>query len=208
MFIPLVDVLRCPQPHEETWLVASIGRAEERDIRSGTLGCPKCLAEYPIRDGVVAFAEDVAREPFSAPSDEEATRLAAALDLTDPRMTALLHGHWGAHAPLMGAMTPAQLLLVNPPQGIASGDGISIVVAARAPVAQRSVDAVAIGAGATAEMIASLLAALKGGKRALGPISLPVPAGLRELARDDAVWVAELESATLTSAPIMPTRRR
>jgi hypothetical protein len=41
-----------------------------------------------------------------------------------------------------------------------------------------------------------------------GPVSLPLPAVLRELARDDEVWVAELQSATLTSAPIMPTRRR
>jgi uncharacterized protein YbaR (Trm112 family) len=208
MFIPLVDVLRCPKQHEETWLVASIDRAEERDIRSGTLGCPKCLAEYPVRDGVVIFADAVQRESFCAPSEEEATRLAAALDLTEPRMTALLHGQWGAHAPMMGAMTPAHLLLVNPPQGITSGEGISIVVAERAPVAQRSVDAVAIGHGAGAEMIASLLAALRGGKRVFGPVSLPLPDGLREFARDDEVWVAELQSATLTSAPIMPTRRR
>lgn len=208
MFIPLVDVLRCPVPHEETWLVASIERAESRDIREGTLGCPKCLAEYAVREGVVMFSETVARGAFAAPRENEATRLAAVLDLTDPRMTALLHGAWGAHAPLMGGVSPAQLLLVNPPEGVVSGDGISIVLADRAPLAQRSVDAVAIGADASEPMIASLLLALRGGKRVLAPASVAVPEGVRELARDADVWVGELQSATLTSAPIMPTRRK
>jgi hypothetical protein len=41
------------------------------------------------------------------------------------RMTAILHGTWGALAPIMRGLTPAQLVLVNPPDGIASGDGIS-----------------------------------------------------------------------------------
>jgi uncharacterized protein YbaR (Trm112 family) len=206
MFIPLVDVLRCPRQHEETWLVASIDRAESRDIREGTLGCPQCLMEYPIRDGVVVF-DDVERPPLVAPREDEATRLAAALDLTDPRMTGLLHGGWGAHAPLIGAMSPAQLVLVNPPQGVASGDGISIVVAERAPVAQQSVDAVAIGEGASPDMIASLLAALRPGKRVLGPAGMPLPEGLVEIARDDEVWVAELASAVRASAPIQLKRK-
>ncbi|MGH7617800.1 MAG: hypothetical protein ACREPM_11270, partial [Gemmatimonadaceae bacterium] len=90
MFTPLVDTLRCPNAHDETWLVASIERAEERDIREGTLGCPVCLAEYPIRDGIVRFA-DVTLPALEAPREDDAVRLAAALDLTEPRMTAVLH---------------------------------------------------------------------------------------------------------------------
>jgi hypothetical protein len=37
MFIELVDALRCPVPHEESWLVASADRMEARHIVDGTL---------------------------------------------------------------------------------------------------------------------------------------------------------------------------
>ncbi len=207
MFTPLVDILRCPNAHDETWLVASIDRAEERDILTGTLGCPVCLAEYPIRDGIVRFAE-IAPSPLTAPREEDAVRLAAALDLTEPRMTAVLHGSWGALAPVVRGLSPAQLLLVNPPAGIVTGDGISIVHAERAPLAHSAVDAVAVDVGASEAMVASLLAALRGGGRVVGLVAKRVPDGLVELVRDDDVWVAQRQASETASGPIPLTRRR
>jgi len=207
VFIPLVDVLRCPNAHDDTWLVASIDRAEARDIVEGTLGCPACLAEYPIREGVVRFSDGVARPPLRAAREEDAIRLAAALDLTDARMTAVLQGEWGALAPLIRGLSPAQLLLVNPPEGIASGDGVSIVLAGAAPIARGAATAAAFDAGAGPAMIASLVGALRGGGRMVGPASQPVPSGLIELARDDGLWVAQLEPRDAVSAPVVPTRR-
>jgi uncharacterized protein YbaR (Trm112 family) len=206
MFIPLVDTLRCPNSHDETWLVASIERAEERDIKQGLLGCPSCYAEYPIVDGVVRF-DDAERVPFLAPDEREATRIAAALDLTEPRMTALLIGEWGAHAPLIRALSPAHLLLVTPPEGIVSGDGVSIVLTKSVPLATASMDAIAIDAHVSESVVARLSATLRGGRRMLGPVSRPVPTFLKELVRDDEVWVAELEPGAVTSAPVLPTRR-
>jgi uncharacterized protein YbaR (Trm112 family) len=207
MFTPLVDTLRCPRVHDDTWLVASIDRAVDRDILEGTLGCPKCEAEYAIRDGIVHFAE-VERSAFIPPSEAEATRLAAALDLTDPRMTVVLFGAWGAHAPLVSAIAPVQLILVNPPDGIVSGDGISIVLAESPPLAIASMDGAAVDAGAGDAVAAALRATLKGGRRMVGPAALPLPAFLEELARDDDVWVARLEPGAVTSAPVIPTLRR
>lgn len=207
MFIPLVDHLRCPAAHEETWLVASIDRAEDRDILDGVLGCPKCLAEYTIQDGIVYFDANVERTPFRAPDELQATRLAAALDLTDPRMTAVLHGDWGAHAQLIRSMSPAQLLLLNPPHGIVSGDGISIVVADTAPFAAASMDAAAVDITASDAMAESLRTCLRGGRRMLGPARMALPAFLVELVRDAEVWVGQLDAGTVTSAPVLPTRR-
>lgn len=207
MFIPLVDHLRCPKPHEQTWLVASIERAEERDIVTGMLGCPTCLAEYEIRDGVVYFDPGADRAAFVPPDEAQATRLAAALDLTDPRMTAVLSGAWGAHAPLIRAMSPVQLLLVNPPDGIVSGDGVSIVAGANITLATGSMDAVAVDASASPATVASLVSALRGGRRMLGPVDVAVPPFLNELVRDDEVWVAELDAGAVTSAPVLPTLR-
>jgi uncharacterized protein YbaR (Trm112 family) len=208
MFIPLVDSLRCPRAHEDTWLVASIDLAEERHIREGILGCPKCLAEYPIREGIVYFAEPALDDDNTTqPNEEDAVRVAAALDLTDARMTAVLHGSWGVHAPIMRGFSPAQLILLNPPRTVASGDGISIVYADTAPIARAIANGVAFGANASAAMRDSLVATLKAGGRLLGPTSHPVPPEVRELARDADVWVARLESSAMVSAPILPTRR-
>jgi uncharacterized protein YbaR (Trm112 family) len=208
VFLPLVDVLRCPNAHDETWLVASIDAARDRDIVDGTLGCPSCLAEYPIRDGVVHFATEVQRAAYRSPSEDDAVRLAAVLDLTDARMTAVLHGEWGAHAPLVVGLSPAQLLLVNAAEGVASGDGVSLVVAATAPLANQSVNAAAFDASASEAMIASLAASVRPGGRLLGPANAAIPAGFTELARDAEIWVAELASADVTSAPIQLGRRR
>lgn len=210
MFIPLVDVLRCVRPHEDTWLVASIDEARDRDIVTGTLGCPICLAEYPIRDGVVSFDEapGSAMPVGGVPSEEEAIRVAAALDLTDARMTALLHGSWGAYAPIIRGLSPAQLLLVNPPSGITSGDGVSVVRSHDvAPVARGSVAAVAVGDDASGPMLDSLVAALKPGGRMLGSVELVVPTGLAELARDEEIWVAQRETSAAESVPVTLSRR-
>jgi uncharacterized protein YbaR (Trm112 family) len=207
MLIPLVDILRCPKPHEETWLVASIDRAELRDIIDGTLGCPHCRSEYAIRDGIVYFDERAERAAPAEPSEAQAVRLAAALDLTDPRMIVVLHGSWGTQAPLLRGLASAPLLLVNPPVEITSGDGISIVVAHRAPLARASIDAIAVDETASAEMAATLRSSLRGGKRMLAPANTPVPSDFTELARDADVWVAQLQAQAVTSAPIMPARR-
>jgi uncharacterized protein YbaR (Trm112 family) len=208
MFLPLVDILRCPAPHEETWLVASIDRAADRDLLEGTLGCPRCHAEYHVRSGIVLFDDGVSRPPYTAPRETEAVRLAAALDLTEARMTAVLHGAWGVHAPLIVGMSPAQLLLLNAPDGIVSGDGVSLARARTAPLARASVDAAAFDATATPELVASIVASLRSGGRLLGPVSAPVPDGLTELARDDDVWVAAVESSGVTSAPIQLRKKK
>ena len=207
MFVPLVDSLRCPNPHDETWLVASIEHTDERDIKRGMLGCPSCFAEYPIVDGIVVFDAAVKRPPFVAPNESDATRLAAALDLTDQRMTAVLVGERGAHAPLVRAMSPVQLLLIDPPEGVVSGDGVSIILANGAPLAAGSMDAIAIDDSVSDVVVAKLRAALRGGRRMLGPASRPVPPFLTELARDADVWVAHLEPGATTSAPVPLLKR-
>ena len=204
MFIPLVDILRCVNPHEETWLVASIERADDRFIIEGTLGCPACLAEYPIRDGVVYFTETQVQTRAADPDESAAMRLAAALDLTEPRKTALLQGVWGAQAQLVRGFSPSQLILLNPPPGTVSGDGVSVIVSERVPLAQQSVDAIAVD---DSFVHLDRFPALKRGGRLLAAVSTPIPHGFNELARDDEIWVARVDDREIVSAPILPTRR-
>jgi hypothetical protein len=206
VFLPLIDRLRCLNGHEDTWLVASIDRAEERDVLEGTLGCPVCSAEYRIRDGVVWFGDAPAGRD-QMPSSADALRLAAALDLTDARLTAILHGSWGAHASILRGLSPAQLLLINPPLDVPSGDGISVVRAPVAPVAAGWADAAALDRDAGGAMADSLRASLRGGGRLLAAVDAEIPPGFTELARDAEVWVAQLDPAAVAGPPIGLSRR-
>jgi len=199
MFVELVDSLRCPRPHDDTWLVASADRTVARHIVVGTLGCPICHAEYPIVDGVAHFEGDVParRGPTATAEPDDALRLAAYLGLAEGRGTVLLVGRWGAAAPALAAMVTAPLLLVDPPLGVESRGAISIVVAGeRAPIAADSMRAAALDEAQSDAMLESVVGALRPGGRVVGPASLPLPAGLRAVTRDETLWIAEREGAT------------
>jgi uncharacterized protein YbaR (Trm112 family) len=202
MFIELVDVLRCPRAHEKIWLVLAARRVDDRDVMEGTLGCPVCKAEYPIVEGVAHFDGGTPRltATVPAPAEEDALRLAALLDLADPRGFAVLVGETAAYGPLIATMTDVQLLLVDPPAGIRMGLGLSGLTmprgAALFPLASGSARAVALDSSAGPEEVDAAVDALRGGGRLVAPRSLQLPDGLTELARDDQVWVAERAAAS------------
>jgi uncharacterized protein YbaR (Trm112 family) len=209
MFIELVDALRCPVPHEESWLVASATRMEFRHIVEGTLGCPVCRAEYPVSRGVVDFRRAPHRPlPPEAPPDEvEATRLAAFLDLSDRSGFAVLLGPWSVHAPLLRALVETPLVVIDPPEGTEGEPGISVIRSdGELPLASGVARGIAVDAG-PASRVASAVRVTRAGGRLVLPAGIAMPAGVRELARDAAVAIAEREAAA--SAPVtLHVRRR
>jgi uncharacterized protein YbaR (Trm112 family) len=199
VFVELIDQLRCPRPHEESWLVASATHTEGRDIMQGVLGCPVCLAEYPIVEGIVRFGEPPAQPDPPAPDETEAMRLAALLDLGESHGYALIDGSLAVHAALVHRLTGVQLMLVNPPPTVAVGAGISgLTTAGDIPLARASARAAAVAPGATPAHLSSALSAVRPGGRLLGPVSLQVPAGAAEIARDERAWIAHLIPRPLT----------
>jgi len=211
MFIELVDVLRCLNAHEETWLVLAAERMKGRHVVDGVLGCPICRAEYPISAGVAHFGRSAPAETPSAPPDEnETVRLAALLDLTDARGCALLVGETGIHAPRLRDFSDVQLLLVDPPPGIEMRDGISGLTTPAGPalpLAAGSARGVAVDDEIQPERLQSALEVLTAGGRIVAPIALIVPSGATELARDDRHWVAERMPAPRTSGIVSLHRR-
>jgi uncharacterized protein YbaR (Trm112 family) len=194
MFIELVDLLRCPRPHDETWLVASSERMDGRDIVQGVLGCPICRAEYPIENGVALFGGSTheALEPRRSNLEPEA--LAAFLGLTDSSGVAVLVGGSGHHGRALHELTGVQLLLANPPNGIEMGNGLSgltLPASGVLPLATRSVRGVALDHSATPELADSVARALRPNGRLLIPTALALPDGLTPLARDESFAVAE-----------------
>ncbi len=204
MFIELVDALRCPVPHEESWLVASTGTMQHRHIMDGTLGCPVCKATYPVHHGVLDMrgeGADVAPVPAGItpdPDPERATQLAAFLGLTGANGFAVLVGEWGAHAALVSGMVELPLLLIDPPAGVQARPGISIVRAARAiPLAAGAARGIAVDLAAARDEVraGSAVRVLAPKGRFVWPAVLPLPAGIRELARNEELVVGEREPA-------------
>src|SRR5262249_58282571 len=105
-------------------------------------------------------------------------------------MTAILDGSWGAHAAILRGLSPVQMLLVNPPRGVTTGDGISIVRAPVAPVAAGWADAAALdlGGAATDAMTHSMTASLRAGGPLLAPARGELPARVSELTPDAHRW--------------------
>lgn len=193
MFIELVDALRCPVPHEESWLVAAAVRMEARHIVEGTLGCPVCSAEYPIHNGVVDFrraggaviAVTVAGDPGRA------MRMAALLNLADAQGFAVLLGEWGAQAHELASIVELPLVLVDPPADVVGAPGISVLRCdGDVPLAVGAARAMAIDDG-SASRVASAVRATRAKGRVLAPVAVPVPSEVTELARDDTMWVGE-----------------
>jgi uncharacterized protein YbaR (Trm112 family) len=193
VFIELVDALRCPVSHEESWLVAATTRMESRHIMEGTLGCPVCAAEYPIANGVVDFRRSPAHPAApEEPSDpQRALKLAALLDLTDNQGFAVLLGAWGNHATELAAITEIPLILVDPPAGITGSPGISVLRCDGVlPLAATTARAIALDTGDAAR-VASAVNTTRPKGRVVAPITIELPDGITELARDASVWVGE-----------------
>ncbi|HEX7977279.1 MAG TPA: hypothetical protein VF461_01650 [Gemmatimonadaceae bacterium] len=210
MFVEIVDALRCPRAHEESWLVLAAQRTEERHVLEGTLGCPVCRAEYPIHDGIADFTDPTARPDATAgvlPTLPSADHLAAMMNLGDALGFAVLIGAWGTRADeLVELLDAPPLLLVEPPAGIAMGHGLSgLRTSAKLPLATGAARAVATDAVGPAR-VADAARVTRVGGRLVAPAASRVPEGVRELARDDTVWVGE--RLALASAPVTLHVRR
>lgn len=188
--------MRCPRAHEEAHLIASALRTVSRHIEEGALGCPVCGAEFPITNGVAQFDEPRGATPSEPPSAETAMRLAAFLELTDARGFVLLCGKWGAHADQIGRVSDTPLVLVNPPDDVAGEMAGVIRTRDSVPFAAASARSAALDGGASDAFAQSVVRAVRTGGRVVGPASLPIPAGVTELVRDDRVWVGEKTAAS------------
>ena len=195
----------------------AMSRIEARHIQEGALGCPVCRAEYPIHQGIVDLRIDHGQH---SPPRAEAARmarglvdrvpadhLAAMLNLADAHGFVVLVGEWGRHADVLLELDQVPpLLLVDPPDDVAMRPGLSGVRAGvMLPLAMGAARAVAVD-DVDASRLASAALATRAGGRMVAPAPADVPDGVRELARDEHVWVGEREAPP--SAPVRLHVRR
>ena len=194
----MLDLLRCVNAHEDTWLVASLKAISNRFVLDGTLGCPVCHAEYAIRTGIADFRidggpEQVAEPPRTSERGEElAMRVAAYLNVIEPGAVVVLGGTWTTAAQEVSVMTETRVLALNPNEHAEESETVALLrVSREIPLAPASVLGVALDASFPAEIMSSALKVVRPGGRIVGPVTIDVPTDLALLARDEMYWVAE-----------------
>lgn len=209
MFIELIDLLRCPRPHDDTWLVASFKNVSNRFVETGTLGCPICSAQYPIENGVADFSGGLS----SASSEEQraaaghrreelATRAGAFLDATEPGATVVLGGVWSYAAEELSSLAEVRVFAMNPAPGVKETATVGLLrVAAEIPLATDSCLGVAVDAWFDSAIVPAAGRVVRPAGRVVGPTNIPPPAELAILAQDEEYWVAR------KTPVIIPLRR-
>ncbi len=197
MHIELTEMLRCPQPHQEAFLVMSTGEMLGRMVRSGILGCPVCRREYLIVNGVVDFMGGGKREQGSvieAPPDEAQT-LQALLDLSGPGGYVVLVGTAAHHAVgLAGLMGGIHFVGINGPPDVEELPVLSLLQCAEMiPLRAAMARGVVVGADrARAPWLAEAQRVLLRGRRLVIEDEAASPLeGVAKLAAAQGLWVGE-----------------
>ncbi len=202
----LLDSLRCPGPHEESWLVAVVHDASGTELLSAELACPVCGAEYQITDGVARFSDAVAPTDHQAFTANELLRLAALLGVNESHQPIALVGRYAVGSEPLATFVAAPQLLVNGGGSTWAAGASRIVVADRLPLGVDTLAAVAVDrAHASPSMLESAARALRLRGRLVAPASAIVPSTMREIARDENEWVAE---TTTRASGLIELRRR
>ena len=199
MFIELIDLLRCINAHEDTWLVASFKTVANRFVLEASLGCPSCSAQYPIYEGIADFTAGVAlpsceaeRAAATHTREELAMRVGAYLGATEPGATIVLGGAWAYAAQELSEIAEVRVLALNAPDEVKESQTVGLLrVGSEIPVAPGSVLGVALDAWFPAKIVSSAVRAVRPGGRIVGSAVVPAPAELSVLAHDDSYWVAQ-----------------
>lgn len=195
----MIDLLRCINAHEDSWLVASFRQVTNRIVVEGTLGCPVCSAEYEIKKGVVDFTRghstadpEAQRTHVGHQREELATRAGAYLDATQPGATIVLGGLWAYAAQDLAEMANVRIIALNAPSGVAESDRVGLLrITDRIPLAANSVHGVAVDAWFRPDTVADAIRVVRQAGRVVGPSSASPPEAAVVLAHDEHYWVAE-----------------
>jgi uncharacterized protein YbaR (Trm112 family) len=197
MHIEFLDLLRCPNPHEETWLVAALHQMDGRLVIEAKLGCPVCGAEYFIRDGIAIFGGDESTDSAiqNSPQEEAAMRIAAFLDLTGPGKLVLLAGDEAAAAEALSELADARVVSLNASSQVQSvrSEGVAGIRAGPPiPLAAKSLHGVALDElHSTPALIGEAARLLRPRGRLLARARAELSPEFRELARDADRVIAE-----------------
>jgi hypothetical protein len=197
--LALVERLICPRAHEPAPLVVRADEVVEGRLLRGVVGCPVCSGEWPVAAGRVQFGATTAG---TAADVGDAETIAALLALSEPGRVVVVDG---ASPELVAALVDqfgATVVALDARPGTHAAAEIS--GAERVPLAPGAARAVLMLRPSREELfVTSAVRALAPGGRMVGAAAVKTPSDVRELARDERLWVGERERVT---APV-PLRR-
>ena len=190
MFIELTDHLRCPEDHEEAYLVLLPDSVVQRSVQSGELGCPVCHRTFRIRDGIL----DIGDGPPSSTGEPtlDGASVAALTGLGGPGgylvLVGPISGRWRE---LEHALNGVSLVSVNGPADLADARGLSIVRSARLPLKTASMRGVVLSGefGSDPAWIREGARVLLPGLRVVGEGEEPDPRLVDVIASAGGWWV-------------------
>ncbi len=203
MHIELTEMLRCPEPHRDEFLVLSTGEMSGRMVRTGIVGCPVCQKEYEIVDGIVNFSgwgmRDAGRgptptHPSSPIPHPDAQTLQALLDLSGPGGYVVLLGSACRYAVGLAAlMGGIHFLGVNPPPDAEELPTLSLLVSEkRIPLRDAMARGVVVGnESSSAPWLTEARRVLLPGRRLVVENETARPDGVTQLATGQGLFVGE-----------------
>ena len=193
MFIELTDHLRCPAPHEESFLVLLPDVIERRSVRRGLLGCPACNASYRIEEGVARFGGGAAPAVAAPVAPPPVEGVAAFLGLSGPGGYVALVGDVASLAGELATAVPGvHLVGVNAPAGTTEAERVSLLEAPALPIKARQLRGVVLGGGYGGDpaWVAEGVRVLLPGLRLAGAGPAPATGSVELLAEAGGWWVA------------------
>lgn len=200
MYIELIDLLRCPNPHEDSWLVAAFHKMDARFIIDGKLGCPVCSASYPIDAGIANLRapgphqdNEMIDSNGSVGAEDDPMRAAAMLGLERAGSVAVLFAMSADICNAVAELANARVISLNPVVAPTEEkeNVATVLCGSRLPLAPGSVDGMMIGGACGSAGIGEALRVLKPGGRLVVRAGTILSGGLRQLAQDEHYVVAE-----------------
>jgi len=204
MHIEMTELLRCPAcPRPEgraAFLVLATAEMRGRAVQRGTVGCPVCGAEFPIRNGIVDFREQGAggREQTPvAPAPRSllpAPDLQALLDLSSPGGYVVLIGDAVRQAAgLAGVLEHVHFAGINGPPDVTAAPYLSLLRAEGGiPLRDAFVRGAVVGGDAIeGPWVSEAVRVVLRGRRIVlhGAAAGTAPPGVEQLAAEGGVWV-------------------
>ena len=190
MYIELTDHLRCPENHEERFLVLLPDRVEDRSVRTGQLGCPVCGRTFVLVDGVldVGGAADLPEDDAGPGPDA----LTALVGLGGPGGYLVVVGGRGRDwRELAERNRGVGIVLVNPPAEVRDEPGVSVLRGGVLPLKSRTMRGAVLGGGygGDAGWIGEAARVVLPGLRVVGQGPDPAPDRIELMATAGGVWV-------------------
>ena len=153
MLLELTEALRCPNPHDESYMICAPVTSDGRDVVRGGLLCPVCRAQFAILDRVAWLAPpgDAPRAMPAGPLTADAAVTFLALEGAGGFVA--LAGAAGRLAPALAAALPqVNVVVANGPPDLVTGGAFSVLHAPGVwPLRRNSLRGAVLGSDAAGE---------------------------------------------------------